>query len=523
MWGENTLSQSFTARADRLAMVRVWLAPTAGAPEVEVRLAAADGARADAARPTWGKVLYAGRVRLEGEGRHYAFTFPPIADSQGREFLLTLSAPSAPEDAPVAARVGYVDAVGGLMYLNEFRAAGDLDFTAWHRGRPGVWTLRTIGERFLPRLLVQRVGQYKPAWAKGGTFAALTVALVVGSVALLWLGWPGGPSRRAAWGAAALLIGTAVLVGWRDAAIGLGIGERRVPLSPVELEEPELAGATLVTHDLLSALEWAKREPEPRRVQAEWVGDEKGLRWPAIVAPGTSRIAYRLEIPPDAALRWRLRRVGDSGEAAVTVDREVAWRGTGDVEGWQEGTVDLRPWAGRSVSLVLRSSGGGTVQWAYPQVIAARTWLRAGPPLPGEGGYRADLSHLGLDGGDQIDLLGYAVEPGQRLVRVTLYWRARSPVAEDYTVFVHALDASGEGVGQHDARPVDGIYPTYLWPRGSVVVDRHEVPVSSVPTRFAVGLYRLDTMERLPARRADGSAWPNAQVIVDLEAEDRLP
>lgn len=111
--------------------------------------------------------------------------------------------------------------------------------------------------------------------------------------------------------------------------------------------------------------------------------------------------------------------------------------------------------------------------------------------------------------GDTIHLLGYSGERGAKLVpggqyAVTLFWRAETRQAMDYTVFVHLRDATGTTVAQHDGQPLGGDYPTSRWRPGEVVIDPHVV---MLPTDLAVGeytiwvgMYRLDTMERLPLR-----------------------
>ena len=72
------------------------------------------------------------------------------------------------------------------------------------------------------------------------------------------------------------------------------------------------------------------------------------------------------------------------------------------------------------------------------------------------------------------------------------------PTPIDYTVFVHVPNSSGTISG--DAQPVSGNYPTSLWQPGEVIEDVHSLPAGSnlkIP-RAMVGLYRLDTGERLP-------------------------
>jgi len=96
----------------------------------------------------------------------------------------------------------------------------------------------------------------------------------------------------------------------------------------------------------------------------------------------------------------------------------------------------------------------------------------------------------------QIELLGYdtTLQPGE--LAVTLHWRALQPPVEDYSVFVHLLDAEGQIVAQHDGQPQNGAYPTSVWDRGEVVADEH---ILDLPADLPAGRYRLRVGWYLPA------------------------
>jgi hypothetical protein len=84
---------------------------------------------------------------------------------------------------------------------------------------------------------------------------------------------------------------------------------------------------------------------------------------------------------------------------------------------------------------------------------------------------------------------------------VTLYWEASAPAAEDYQVFVHAVDASGQPVVQGDSGPLDGRYPTSQWRTDTLIEDPHLIPLGDLADgeyRVLVGLYRLADGARLP-------------------------
>jgi hypothetical protein len=129
--------------------------------------------------------------------------------------------------------------------------------------------------------------------------------------------------------------------------------------------------------------------------------------------------------------------------------------------------------------------------------------------------------------GDDIRLLGYAldtsgVESGKP-AHLVLYWQALAEVDLEYTVFVHALDESGQLVAQWDSMPRENKYPTTHWLPGRVVTDPH---VLALPTglasgtyRLAVGMYFWQTGERLPIRRLDETREPDGMLFLEPSIE----
>ena len=112
-----------------------------------------------------------------------------------------------------------------------------------------------------------------------------------------------------------------------------------------------------------------------------------------------------------------------------------------------------------------------------------------------------------------------ALRPGDAF-DVTLYWESRTDGAEDFTVFVHLLDADGVIRGQGDGPPVRGDFPTSLWRRGQWIEDAHTVTIhADAPPgecRLAVGLYRPGDSSRLEARNENGDRLPDDAFILDL-------
>jgi hypothetical protein len=115
-----------------------------------------------------------------------------------------------------------------------------------------------------------------------------------------------------------------------------------------------------------------------------------------------------------------------------------------------------------------------------------------------------------------LALHGYTLSPGGAGAPTTLslIWQAGTqndetlvvpkPVRSlpDYTVFVHALDSTGQLVAQRDSHPRGGSYPTSLWQPDEYVADDYAFDLPPGGYHFVLGLYLAETGERL--RLADG-------------------
>jgi 4-amino-4-deoxy-L-arabinose transferase-like glycosyltransferase len=117
--------------------------------------------------------------------------------------------------------------------------------------------------------------------------------------------------------------------------------------------------------------------------------------------------------------------------------------------------------------------------------------------------------------GSAIQLTGYEVDLAQAAsLTLTLYWQASAAPDGHWTVFVHLLDAGGNAVAQHDARPCQGDYPTWAWQAGDRVADPHTLPLPpDLPPgsyRLLVGLYRPGDGVRMPIFDRQGEPLPDA-------------
>lgn len=166
--------------------------------------------------------------------------------------------------------------------------------------------------------------------------------------------------------------------------------------------------------------------------------------------------------------------------------------------------------------------------WLVWAALCPQLVLKPSYPLPNTVRSPGDLSALpsplGVRFGDCCELLGYLHPEGARdrpihsqdRLPLTLVWRVRAATDQNYSVFVHARTLDGQGVGQVDTYPGNGMYPTSLWKPGEIIEDTLQVMISTTVegpslVRFDVGLYDLDTLEEVPAYSAGGTLLDNVQ------------
>ncbi len=87
------------------------------------------------------------------------------------------------------------------------------------------------------------------------------------------------------------------------------------------------------------------------------------------------------------------------------------------------------------------------------------------------------------DFGEAIQLLGYdfAPEASQAIINLTLYWKARRPVDENFRTQVQLLDSAGRPHFTWLSHPLNGRYPTRAWDKGDVIRDTLPLPLAAVP------------------------------------------
>ena len=103
-------------------------------------------------------------------------------------------------------------------------------------------------------------------------------------------------------------------------------------------------------------------------------------------------------------------------------------------------------------------------------------------------------------------------------VSVRLRWRCGVPLDDDWTIFLHLLDAQGRLLAQGDGHFFMNSYPPGRCSEGMVVEEMRYVPVSiSQVRRVLVGLYYRPTLKRMPAFHR-GKRWPQDAVVLPVDS-----
>ncbi len=166
---------------------------------------------------------------------------------------------------------------------------------------------------------------------------------------------------------------------------------------------------------------------------------------------------------------------------------------------------------------VYDAQGSGRLELADSSLPVVGQLIVRGVPPP------APQHSTWYDLGGQITLEGYdapaQAQAGQPF-SLTLHWQAQAVPLDNYTVFVHVVDASGQLVAQHDNYPHNGIYPTWAWAKDEAVADAHTFTLPAGSYTFKVGLYQQPSDLRLPVR---GQAGPVQNDIITLTTVQVTP
>jgi hypothetical protein len=119
-----------------------------------------------------------------------------------------------------------------------------------------------------------------------------------------------------------------------------------------------------------------------------------------------------------------------------------------------------------------------------------------------------DLRPLDVTLGSELFLLGYrmddgAMEPGG-ILRLELYWLARTRMNRDYAAHVTVLGRDEALVASHSGYLGGGVRPTSLWAPGDVIVDRLALRVAEDATAPTAADVRLSVYAETGAEPMEG-------------------
>lgn len=186
--------------------------------------------------------------------------------------------------------------------------------------------------------------------------------------------------------------------------------------------------------------------------------------------------------------------------------------------------ADASPGRYRLEVSVYSPSADGLIPFTTPEAtqvddLAFLTYIKV--PLQESEGYVISRPYA-ADFGGRVALLGYNLSQSaidaEGTIRLSLYWQATAKMGKDYTVFTHLLDVENRIWAQKDNQPRGGAYPTSIWEVGEIVRDEYLLVLRpGAPGgkyRLEIGLYDLDTGERLPLLDEGGQAIDD-KVILD--------
>jgi hypothetical protein len=200
----------------------------------------------------------------------------------------------------------------------------------------------------------------------------------------------------------------------------------------------------------------------------------------------------------------------------------TAFGETRSVTGWPVGAIVPMRYALRTPAsgetFVPRVATGEPARCGW---LAGESVDCALPPIPLTG---ASIPTEAINFNGQLVLRTATLETPQvtrgESVRVTLEWQALQRMRESYTVFVHLIGPDGKLYGQVDYWPVEGTRLTTSWLPGEIIRDPYAVtlPADAPPGEYTVhiGLYLLDTLERLPVLNADSQPMDDKTLLGPL-------
>ncbi|MBE7469868.1 MAG: hypothetical protein HS114_12085 [Anaerolineales bacterium] len=190
---------------------------------------------------------------------------------------------------------------------------------------------------------------------------------------------------------------------------------------------------------------------------------------------------------------------------------------------WLDEQLAQLPLFGGIVTLVILSS----YPYLSPQFVQIEPEIMAAPQALLGQKQLALLNHhfstvvsgntAGLEQGTtSIPLAVHGSLQAADVLQLNVTWLPLQPFDEDWKIFVHLVDPSGQVLAQFDGQPLEGTYPTSHWIPGEFIEDSYPliIPPDAPPGPYRVfaGLYNEATGLRLPV-----PGDPEGRVVLNVE------
>ncbi|MEA3308574.1 MAG: glycosyltransferase family 39 protein [Chloroflexota bacterium] len=182
-------------------------------------------------------------------------------------------------------------------------------------------------------------------------------------------------------------------------------------------------------------------------------------------------------------------------------------------QGWQLAVVLFERTSGERLPFIV--AGDPRAAATLAQVGVSASNARAGVPPTGQ------QLETPIIFGEALKLEGHALATTETALQLTLWWRSKSPLAQNLTTFVHLYDAEGEMLATADRPPLHGGFPTSLWQPGDRVQDEYTIALpaeAARPLRLGLGWYNPANGARPTAIRAEENL-PAAEYLITVPEE----
>lgn len=238
------------------------------------------------------------------------------------------------------------------------------------------------------------------------------------------------------------------------------------------------------------------------------------LRRPVRLSPAVALLGLLSVLTLVGVVRWSQQTLASQGRLMFGALGALSTLLAAGVLSGARPLLRLRAGRGWAGGFVLTLSGAlALVAAIIPSAFIAPRYV--GPtPLTADQ-LPAEFRPVGVVYGGEIDLLGYTsqadpVQPGQAFT-VTLYLRARQPLATDYALALHVLGRGGVAeVSKLDTWPGGGNGATTQWTPGVIYADTYTLQVAESAAWpsvlwLAVDMWADDPAQPLPLTTAEGA------------------